>query len=123
MGQSVLIHQLLISFQSKMKEENRLQKDMFRLLGTLDMLMAAAHVSSIAPSDSLDADSALIVLNSATAVSKLPEAHATADATEPNAVTKTSAKRKDVILSAADDLALRATIPSSEAFVAKKSKK
>ena len=77
-----------------MKEENRLQKDMFRLLGTLDMLMAAAHVSSIAPAGSLDADSALLVLNSATAVSQLPEALAT----EPSAATKTSGKRKDAIM-------------------------
>ncbi len=118
MGQSVLIHQLLISFQSKMKEENRLQKDMFRLLGTLDMLMAAAHVSSITPSDSLDASGAPLELNAATAVSQLSEDNTT----EPSVVTKASSKRKDAILSPADELAHR-TITNSEAFAAKKSKK
>ncbi len=112
MGQSVLIHQLLISFQSKMKEENRLQKDMFRLLGTLDMLMAAAHVSSITPSESLDAGGAPLVLNAAPAVSQLSESNTA----EPSAGTKASSKRKD------DELAHRTTT-SSEAFVAKKSKK
>ena len=45
-GQSVLIHQLLASLQSKLREETRLQKEMFRLLGSLDLIMAAATVSN-----------------------------------------------------------------------------
>ncbi len=42
-GQSAIIDPLLTSLKAKLKEEVRLQKDMFQLLGALDLLMAASH--------------------------------------------------------------------------------
>ena len=57
----MLIHQLLASLQSKLREETRLQKEMFRLLGSLDLIMAAATVSNeaeqVRASSALDVES------------------------------------------------------------------
>jgi U3 small nucleolar RNA-associated protein 15 len=43
-GHSVLVHQMLVSLQTKLRDEIRLQKDMFRLLGSLELLLAASQL-------------------------------------------------------------------------------
>ena len=42
-GQSAQIDPLLFSLRSKLRDEIKLQKDMFSILGTLDLLLAASH--------------------------------------------------------------------------------
>jgi hypothetical protein len=57
-GQSTVIDPLLFRLRAQLKDEVRLQKDMFQLLGALDLLLAAAHhrPRTAASSPSVDAN-------------------------------------------------------------------